>query len=53
MAAENWICPANQATSVNNVINQRTGEVIAGEIVKAGGKIKLPGTAVVWLIKEN
>jgi hypothetical protein len=36
-----------------HTINQRTGEVTPGEIVKAGGKIKLPGAAVVWLIKEN
>jgi hypothetical protein len=36
-----------------HTINQRTGEAIPGEIVKAGGKIKLPGAAVVWLIKAN
>jgi hypothetical protein len=36
-----------------HTINQRTGEAIPGKIVKAGGKIKLPGAAVVWLIKAN
>jgi hypothetical protein len=36
-----------------HIINQRTGEAIPGEILKAGGKITLPDTAVVWLIKQN
>jgi len=35
-----------------NVVNPRTGEVTPGEIVKAGGKVKLPSAAVVWLVKE-
>jgi hypothetical protein len=36
-----------------NLVNQRTGEVTPGEIVKAGSKVKLPDATVVWLTKEN
>jgi hypothetical protein len=36
-----------------SVVNPRTGEVAPGEIVKAGSKVNLPITAVVWLTKEN
>jgi hypothetical protein len=36
-----------------HIVNQRTGEVMPGDILKAGGKIKLPSATVVWLIKEN
>ncbi len=35
-----------------NLVNQRTGEVTQGEIVRSGGKTKLPEDAVVWLTKE-
>lgn len=35
-----------------NTINPRTGEVTAGETVKAGSKVKLPSATVVWLTKE-
>ena len=35
-----------------NMVNPRTGQVTPGEIVKAGGKVKLPETSVVWLTKE-
>ncbi len=35
-----------------NAINPRTGEVTTGETVKAGGKVKLPSAAVIWLVKE-
>jgi hypothetical protein len=35
-----------------NTIDARSGAVKAAEIVKAGGKVKLPGAAVVWLVKE-
>jgi hypothetical protein len=35
-----------------NVVSARTGEVTPGESVKAGGKVKLPDAAVVWLVKE-
>ena len=34
------------------VVNPGTGEITPGETVKAGGKVKLPETAVVWLVKE-
>jgi hypothetical protein len=36
-----------------HIVNQRTGEIMPGDILKAGGKIKLPSATVVWLIKEN
>ena len=36
-----------------NTVNPRTGEVTPGELVKAGGKVKLPNATVVWLTKEN
>ncbi len=36
-----------------NVVNARTGEVTPDEIVKAGSKVKLPNTTVVWLTKER
>ena len=36
-----------------NVVNPKNGEVTIGELVSAGGKIKLPDAAVVWLVKEN
>ncbi len=35
-----------------NMVNQRSGEVTPGEIVKAGGKVKLPNATVLWLTKE-
>jgi hypothetical protein len=35
-----------------NIVNPRTGEMTAGEIVKAGSKVRLPSGTVVWLIKE-
>jgi hypothetical protein len=36
-----------------NAINPRTGEVTAGEVVQAGGKVKLPNVTVVWLTKKK
>lgn len=36
-----------------HVVNQRTGEVLPGSLVKAGGKIKLPDAMVIWLLKSN
>jgi len=36
-----------------NTVNARTGEVTRGEIVNAGGKIKLPSAIVIWLTKEK
>jgi hypothetical protein len=36
-----------------NAVNPKTGEVMPGETVKAGGKVKLPNATVVWLVKEN
>jgi hypothetical protein len=36
-----------------NVVNQRTGELTPGEIMKAGSKVKLPNATIVWLTKEN
>jgi len=35
-----------------NTVNPNTGEVVPGDIVKAGGKVKLPKAEVVWLTKE-
>ncbi|MEY4917097.1 MAG: hypothetical protein RL616_1010, partial [Verrucomicrobiota bacterium] len=35
-----------------NVVNPKTGMVMPGEMVRAGGKLKLPDAAVVWLTKE-
>jgi hypothetical protein len=35
-----------------SVVNPLTGEVTAGETVKAGGKVNLPAAAVVWLVRE-
>jgi uncharacterized protein DUF6298 len=35
-----------------NTVNARTGGVTPGELLKAGGKVKLPNTTVVWLVKE-
>jgi hypothetical protein len=36
-----------------NVVDPRTGEVTPGEILKAGSKVKLPDTMIVWLVKER
>ena len=35
-----------------NMVNPRTGEVKPGEVVKAGGKVKLSNAVVVWFTKE-
>jgi len=35
-----------------NLVDARTGEVKPGEIVKAGGSVKLPEAEVIWLTKE-
>ena len=35
-----------------NTVNPDTGDVTPGGIVQAGGKVKLPDAAVVWLVKE-
>jgi hypothetical protein len=35
-----------------NTINMRTGEVTPGESLPAGGKVKLPNAAMVWLRRE-
>jgi hypothetical protein len=35
-----------------NTMNPKTGEVTLDQIVQAGGKVKLPATTVVWLVKE-
>jgi len=35
-----------------NTISVRTGEVTPGEVVQAGGKVKLPNATVIWLTKE-
>jgi hypothetical protein len=36
-----------------NAVNPHTGEISPGVTVSAGGKVKLPEAAVVWLVKEN
>lgn len=35
-----------------NIVNPQSGEVTAGEVVKAGSKINLPSATVAWLTKE-
>ena len=35
-----------------NVVNRQSGQVTPGATVQAGGKVKLPDAAVVWLVKE-
>jgi hypothetical protein len=35
-----------------NIVNPKTGAVTSGETVQAGGKVKLPDTEIIWLVKE-
>jgi len=35
-----------------SVVNVHTGEVTFGETLKAGGRVKLPDAAVIWLVKQ-
>ena len=44
--------PAESGSFQANLVNQETGHVTAGATIQAGGPVKLPDAAVVWLIKE-
>lgn len=35
-----------------NLVNRESGEVTPGATVQAGGKVKLPDSTVIWLVKE-
>lgn len=39
-------------TFTANTINSKTGNVTPGEMVQAGGKVKLPEAMIIWLTRE-